>query len=48
MYILVPNNYATKYVEAEALKTNIIVITIKFIYEFILAKFGCPLALVND
>ncbi len=48
MYTLVPTDYATKWVEVKALKTNTIVITIKFIYEYIVIKFGCPLTFMND
>ncbi len=46
MYILVAIDYVTKWVEIKAFKTNTMVIA-KFIYEVILTKFGCPLALVN-
>jgi hypothetical protein len=47
-YIFVAIDYATKRVEAKALKTNTIVITTKFLYEYILTKFGCPLTLVTN
>jgi hypothetical protein len=44
-YILVAIDYATKWVEAKALRTNIVV---NFLYECILTKFGCPLTIVID
>jgi hypothetical protein len=46
--ILIAINYATKWVEAKALKTNIVVVTTKFMYEYIITKFGCPLTLVTN
>jgi hypothetical protein len=39
-------NYATKWVEAKAFKTNTIVVTIRFFYEYILTRFGCPFTIV--
>jgi len=47
-YILVASNCATKWVEAWALYTNIIIVTAKFLYEHIFTRFGCPLATVTD
>jgi hypothetical protein len=46
--ILVATNYATKWMEAKELRTNIIVVTIKFMYECILTRFRCPLTIVID
>jgi hypothetical protein len=48
IYILVATNYAIKWVKANAFKTNIIVITSRFLYEYILTTFGCPLAIVTN
>jgi hypothetical protein len=45
-YILVAIDYATKWVEARALKTNIATITSIFLYECILTMLGCPLTIV--
>jgi hypothetical protein len=46
-YILVAIDYATMWVEANAFKTNITVIIVKFLYEYILTRFGCPLTIVT-
>jgi hypothetical protein len=45
---LVVIDYATKWVETKAFKTNIAVIIARFLYEYILTKFGCPLTIVTD
>jgi hypothetical protein len=47
-YILVAINYATKWVEAKALITNITIVITRFMYEYILTRFGCPLTIVRD
>ncbi len=47
-YIIVATNYATKWVEARALKTNTTIVTTKFLYECILTKFRCPLIIVTN
>jgi hypothetical protein len=47
-YILVTIDYATKWVEAKALRINPTTITTKKLYECILIKFGCPLTIIID
>jgi hypothetical protein len=47
-YILVVIDYAIKWVEAKALRTNFVIITTKFLFKYIVTKFGCPLTIVID
>jgi hypothetical protein len=47
-YIIIATNYVTKWMKVRALRTNITVITTKFMYECILTKFGCPLIIVTN
>ncbi len=47
-YILKTTDYATKWVEAKTLRTKTAIIIIRFLYEYILIRFGCPLTIVTD
>jgi hypothetical protein len=47
-YILITIDYATKWVESIALKTNTAIITTIFLYECVLTRFGCPLTIVTN
>jgi hypothetical protein len=47
-YILVDKNYVTKWVEAKALRTTTTIVTTRFMYEYILTRFGCPLTIIID
>jgi hypothetical protein len=47
-YILLTTNYATKWVEVKALRTNIMVVTTKFIFKFILMRFNYLFTLINN
>ncbi len=46
-YIFIAINYATKWVEVRALRTNTVVVTTNFLYECILTRFGCPLTIIT-
>jgi hypothetical protein len=47
-YILVAIDYAIKWVEAKTFITNIAIVIAKFLYEYILTRFGCPLTIIID
>lgn len=47
-YILVAKNYLTKWVKAKALRSNSAAITARFLYEHILAQFGCLLTIFSN
>jgi hypothetical protein len=40
--------FAIKWVEARTLRTNVVVITWKFMYECILFRFGCPFIIITN
>jgi hypothetical protein len=48
LYILVALDYATKWVETRAFRTNIVAKSAKFLYENIFTRFGCPLTVMID
>jgi hypothetical protein len=41
-YILVAPYCATKWIKVKALQTTIVAMIPKFLYEYILTRFGCP------
>ena len=47
-YIIIAVEYVTKWEEAEPVNTCSSEIAAKFIYENIITKFGCPIALISD
>jgi hypothetical protein len=46
--ILLVIDYATKWVEVRALRTNADVVTKKFLCDHILTQFNCPLTIIID
>jgi hypothetical protein len=47
-YILAAIDYVTKWVDLKALRTNIVIVSTIFLYEYILTKFGCPLTVITN
>jgi hypothetical protein len=47
-YIIIATYYATKWVEARALRNYTMAIIVKNLYECILTRFGCPLTIIID
>ncbi len=47
-FILVATYYVTKWVATRTLRIDTATITINFLYECILTKFGCPLTIVTN
>lgn len=47
-YIFVVTKYLTKWAEAKAVKTNIVVDATTFMYENNISRFGCSKILVSD
>ena len=47
-YILVVVDYVSKWVEAEATRTNDHKVVIKFLKSHIFSRFGCPRVIISD
>ena len=47
-YIITAIEYVTKWIEVELVEICSSEVAVKFIYENIVSRFGCPLTLVND
>ncbi len=47
-YILIATNYAIKWVRAQALHTNIVIVTAKFLYKHFLTRFGFPSTIMTN
>jgi hypothetical protein len=47
-YSFITTDSDTQWVEARPLRINTIEVTIKFLYECIFTKFGCPLIIVTN
>jgi len=48
IYILVATNYVSKWVEAQATRTNDHKVVVKFMKECIFNRYGTPRTLIND
>lgn len=46
-YILVIMDYIARWIEARAWCTNMVVVTMKFLHDNVIAHFGCPLELIS-
>ena len=47
-YIIIMTNYLTRWVEAQLVKDCSAETAVKFIFEYILSRFGCPKILMSD
>ncbi len=47
-YILIATNYATKWVEVKTFQMNTSFMIVKFLYEYILTRFGCPFLIIDQ
>jgi hypothetical protein len=47
-HIIVATEYLTKWAEAKAIKTNDASSAANFLFEYIIARFGCPKVLISD
>ena len=46
--MIVATDYCTKWVEAKALCDNTVASMVKFLYEYIWCRYGCPIELISD
>lgn len=48
LYIITTIEYMTRWVEAQLVKDGSITKAMKFLFEYVLTKFGCPKILMSD